>query len=232
MHHKRKKAAKVFLFSTFLLIISFGLVLLFLKFGIPLIINLSSFFFKFSSPKQTEIYQEILPKPVLFYDYEATNSSSVLIKGKAYLDGKVKIVLNGEDKEKMDINKDNEFLISLLLSEGKNDIYAVSENSKGQVSLPSEVITIYSDISFPSLEIISPASESRYSGSSQKTLVISGQAEENSIVFINNRQVIVKKNGEFSHPYPLSEGENIILVVAKDKAGNTTEKELVVYFNL
>ncbi|HNP89369.1 MAG: Bacillopeptidase F precursor [Microgenomates group bacterium ADurb.Bin219] len=229
--NKKYQKNNLFSSSTGLILISFALIFLFLKFGILLVINLTSFVFKFN-PSQQSPANEIVPRPLLYYDYEATNSSAIVVNGKSFSEGKVKLVLNGKNYQSLETDKNSEFSLSLSLPEGKNEIYAVAENKNGQTSSPSEILVVLTDLTSPSLEILSPANESHLTGNNQRTVTLSGRTDENAIILVNNRRAILKKDGFFEFSYYLSEGENKITVSAKDEAGNITEKELLLFFNL
>ena len=80
----------------------------------------------------------------------------------------------------------------------------------------------------PDLEINQPGeNETVY----QSNLEIKGKTESSEIkITVNDRLVVLEKEGEFNYLYELSEGENLIKVIAQDSAGNETEKELAVTY--
>ena len=61
-------------------------------------------------------------------------------------------------------------------------------------------------------------------------MIIKGKTEKEAVVTVNERQVIVGLEGNFEADYFLTEGDNEIIVVAKDKAGNKTEKTIKVKY--
>ena len=66
--------------------------------------------------------------------------------------------------------------------------------------------------------------------STENEIMVKGKTEEKATVTVNERFVVVGSEGNFEYSLTLSEGENKILIVAIDKAGNKTEKELKVTY--
>ena len=61
-----------------------------------------------------------------------------------------------------------------------------------------------------------------------KEVVVSGNAESDSVVQINGTQAILDQKGNFKYILPLKAGKNAIVTVATDEAGNTTRIERTV----
>lgn len=73
------------------------------------------------------------------------------------------------------------------------------------------------------VEVVSPKDGATLN-SFQVKLV--GKTLPNADVFVNDQEVKVNANGEFSIELTLDEGENIVSVVANDENGNYAEKEI------
>jgi len=228
INHKRKKI-KIFLSSTILIFLSLVIIFSIIRFGIPLVTFISSFFSRKSTNGSKQSI-EFIPPPYLFSPYQATNSAEFNIVSKSYIEGKIKVYLNGEFIKDIKTEKSEESTILIELQEGENNIYLISQNNKGEESTPSESLIVQLDTIPPDLEISTPAEGTTFSGNEQKYVQIIGKTEEDATVFVNDHQAVNERNGEFSLSYPLSEGENKLKAKAEDKAGNISEKEFTVFF--
>lgn len=77
------------------------------------------------------------------------------------------------------------------------------------------------------LTISTPSNNTTVSNSS---LAVKGKTVAGAEVFINNAETKADANGNFSVKLTLEEGENYILIVANDAAGNYSEKELSITY--
>ena len=75
------------------------------------------------------------------------------------------------------------------------------------------------------LTISSPVSGATQSS---KSLTVKGKTAAGADVFANDKEGKAGANGDFSINITLDEGENTVLVIANDSAGNSLEKELTV----
>ena len=80
----------------------------------------------------------------------------------------------------------------------------------------------------PLLEISSPKEQETLAVS---TLEVVGKTNPEAKVLINNQEVSVDSNGNFSAEIKLTESMNKLTVTATSKFGKTSELERVVYFN-
>lgn len=164
-----------------------------------------------------------LAPPVLSIPFEATNSSEIDIKGFTTPDSKVKLYLDDDPKETVDVAGDGSFTFeSVTLTLGTNNIYGKTLDDKGQESLPSKIIKIIYDNEKPSLTINEPEDNKKIQGGDKKVRV-AGKTEPGVKVYINDTQVIVGGDGNFGIDQPLNEGDNTITIKAQDPASNTTE---------
>jgi len=181
------------------------------------------------SPTETQLV--FIPAPEIFTDFESTNSGVIVISGKTFDTGLLKVFLNDAEVKKIDVNAGDFFSTEFNINEGQNKIFAVVQDSTNKVSPSSNILNVFYDKTQPSLEINSPQDNAKFSGSSQKNIMIEGKTDEDNFVYINNHPAVIKKDGQFTLTYELNEGENLIKIVAQNKAGNQTEKDLTIYFN-
>lgn len=101
----------------------------------------------------------------------------------------------------------------------------VSASKDGYV--PGKVVVVVgADTIAPELTVDKPVSPTN-----KPTVTITGIATDNAgvpMVLVNGVEATVGADGKFSAEVTLKEGENEIVVVAKDKSGNKTEKTLKV----
>ena len=75
----------------------------------------------------------------------------------------------------------------------------------------------------PSIIITEPENGTSFNHSS---IIIQGQATNNTEINIDNRPIFIDEKGIFKEKYLLSPGYNIIIIVAKDKFGRAVQKTL------
>lgn len=159
-----------------------------------------------------------------------TNQASEKIEGSARPGSDVVIFFNSHRQEVV-ANAEGQFTGAFTLSEGDNTVYAVTIDSSGRQSSSSSVYTITLDKEPPSLEILSPENEQRFSGSRNQNVRISGKTDLEARVSINDRVAVVRGDGTFEMSLNLAEGENAFLVKSVDRAGNQSEQQLVLFYS-
>jgi len=131
--------------------------------------------------------------------------------------------LDDENKDTVDVSEGGSFTFkNINLSLGTNNIYAKTVDDKNQESLTSKLIKIIYDNEKPSLTISEPEDGKKIQGGDKK-VKISGNTEAGAQVFINDSQIIVDKDGNFSKELPLNEGDNNFNIKALDSATNRAE---------
>lgn len=172
-----------------------------------------------------------LAPPVLNIPFEATNSGQIDIKGYGASNSKVKLYMNDEEKQTIDVASDGTFdFENVTLSLGTNNIYGKTIDDKGKESLPSKTIQLIYDNEKPALKISEPEDNKKNQGGDKK-VKISGKTDPNIKVYINDTQVIVDKDGNFSTEQPLNDGDNTFTIKAIDIATNTTEVQRKVTYS-
>ncbi len=232
--HRRKKPItneekirrRAVFFGLLTIILSLALVI----WGIPLFINLIEFLGDVRSEnEQTEQVNIIPPQvPRLSYIPEATNSAQLDINGVTEPNATVKVEFNEEIIESK-VSEEGEFKIEKLnLNSGKNQITVWAVDDDGNQSEKTPTHEVVYDTQPPELEIINPEDGATFED--EQTLEVKGKTEENARALVNDHVAIVGLEGEFIHNIVLQEGENEIIVVAEDMAGNSTEETLTVTY--
>ncbi len=172
-----------------------------------------------------------LAPPILNISFEATNTAQINIAGYASPGSKVNLYLDDSLKQSADVTGDGSFIFSkVALNLGTNNIYAKAMDDKDKESLPSKMFRIIYDNEKPSLMVNEPEDNKKIQGGDKKVKV-SGKTEPGAHVFINDSQVIVDKDGNFSTDLAINEGDNIINIKSVDAATNTNEVQRKVTYS-
>ncbi|MBM3205384.1 hypothetical protein FJZ41_00845 [Candidatus Shapirobacteria bacterium] len=201
--------------------------------GIPALIKMAVFFGELRSSNLPVESQDNLPPqpPILEPLPTATNQAEIQVSGITEAGAAVKIYLTGGGVKEVVADNEGQFSFSgLKLTSGRNEIYAIASDQAGNQSPASQKMIIWYDNEAPSLEINEPADGTVVTEDAGK-VKISGQTDPEASLLINDHLVILDKEGNFSYNLGLSVGENKILILAKDQAGNQSEKTLTVNFS-
>ena len=201
---------------------------------LPAFINSLGFIKNIVQPSEKKSVQtsqdSVLAPPVLSIPYEATNSAQIDIKGFGTPDSKVKLYIDDESTQTVDVPSDGSFTFEKVdLNLGTNNIYGKTLDEKENESLPSKTIKLIFDNEKPPSTISEPEDGKNIQGGDKKVKV-SGKTEVGVKIFINDNQVIVDKDGNFSSEQLLNDGENTVTVKAVDSASNTNEIQRVVTY--
>lgn len=175
--------------------------------------------------KEKSILEEnpLLAAPVLNIPFEATSNSEIEIKGAATPNSKIILYVDDQNVKETQADENGLFTFqNVSLSIGTNNIYAKSVDDQSRESLPSKTVKVIFDNEKPQLTISEPEDDKKIQGG-DKRVKISGKTEPGSKILINDSQVIVDKDGNFSIDQLLNEGENMIIIKSVDLANNTTE---------
>lgn len=171
-----------------------------------------------------------LAPPVLNIPYEATNTAEINIKGFGTPNSKVNLYIDDDLKQTVDTSNDGSFLVEKVpLNLGLNNIYGKTLDENGKESLPSKTIQLKFIYDKPNLTINEPEDGKIVQGGDRK-IRISGKTDPNVKIFINDNQIVVSQDGNFTSDQSLNDGDNIFLIKALDLASNATEvQRRVVY---
>ncbi len=202
--------------------------------GIPVIIRVAIFFTEIrGSSLPVEQTDTLAPSPPRINTLpEATKTAYINLSGTSEAGSTVEIYINDQKVDSIVSDSNSSFSTGKLrLEEGRNSIYTIAVDHTGNQSSASEKHYVWYDEKPPELEITSPQDGANFYGEQEKSITIQGKTEPEVSIALNGRIIIVNSEGEFSTSLSLNEGENQILVVAQDRAGNETEKEIkVIYF--
>jgi len=199
---------------------------------LPNLIGGVSIIKNFTNPakKIINVDQVSLAPPVLNIPFEATNTGQINISGYSTPGAKVEVFVDDDKKQTVSVSTDGSFNINNLpLSLGNNEISGKTVVEGGKESLPSKTLRILYDNEKPKLNLNEPADNKTIRGGDKK-VKFSGKTEPGAQVFINNTQVIVDKDGNFSSDQVLNDGDNNFEIKAVDSASNATEISRKVIF--
>jgi hypothetical protein len=214
------------------LILSLGLVLILVRWGVPGFINLLSWWSDGGKLSQENGGLQAPPQtPALSPLPEATFSASIRLAGIAQPNVSVRLISNGQIKDEQDTDLDGNFAFrNVALLEGKNVIGVQAVSANGLESNIAQTEIIF-DAEAPKLEIFEPADESEYFGAAQRNIQIRGTMNERGEIYINSNFVSVSVGGEFEYRYSMEPGMNEITITAIDRAGNQATKLLRLRFS-
>jgi bacillopeptidase F len=227
---EKRSIRQAIFYGGLIFILALGIIFL----GIPVLIKMAIFLGNLRSSSMPVELKDTLPPtpPVLKPLPEATNSAQLVVGGFAESGATVKIFLTGgEEKEVVADNEGTFTFDNLKLTLGKNEIYALATDKAGNKSVESEKIIVWYDNTPPELEITQPTDKMTISEEDNKLEVI-GKTDPEATVLVNEHLVVVDREGNFKYPLTLSLGENEIKIMATDKAGNQTEKSLIITYSL
>lgn len=233
MHYSRlqRRNERLSLRQSYLLVAaSLVILVLFVLFGFPAILNLAGTIGNLSGKKVTTTADRSLAPavPQFSQDFEATKSAQITLNGVA--DGKVSVeIFQNERSLGVTLAKeDGSFSMDVDLSKGANIFTAIAISQTGQKSAVSDSYIVSFLSSPPKLEVTSPKDGDNLKDSQVTVL---GKSDPNTNVTVNDHLAIVSGDGSFTYNFNLSNGDNKIKIVSTDKAGNQSTKEITVKYN-
>ncbi len=214
--------------AIFLGLITIIIFLSFVFWGIPFLIRLTTIW---NRQKPIPVPAEVIaPLPPRFISLpEATNSAILTLNGLADPDSKIILHIGATASAVTKSDDQGNFSFRHInLQVGKNTFWAQAEKDQ-QKSKPSNKYDVIFDNQPPSLEIKKP--DKPTSVSYQDTVEIQGTTEPDVKLTINNHLVLVDSQGHFATKMELATGDNKFVIQAKDNAGNTTQKTIVVTYH-
>jgi hypothetical protein len=169
--------------------------------------------------------------PQLALPVEATNSAAFALKGIAEPGATVYLSLNNAEVKSTQVPEGGIFEFSgINLELGENTFAAVAMDEAGNKSPVSTSVTVmYSNVP-PKLELASPSDRQTFSGKDTR-VTVKGKTDSGIRVTINDRIAIVSSDGSFQSQIGLNSGENVLVIVATDGAGNQARKELTLIYS-
>lgn len=230
---KRKSEEEVTKKTVMLGLATVVLFVLLVVFGLPLLVKFSVFLGNSRSRGDgTEIEKGLPPLPPrLILPFEATNSATLDVVGVAEAGVEVNLLKNDVVAEKVKVDEDGEFVFeNIELDEGDNMFTAIAINEDGNTSDLSQVFKVELDKEAPELTMVNPSEDSLSVESADFDVV--GLSEKDVSVTVNDRVAIMDDEGRFKLKFQLEPGKNDISVVVTDMAGNKTEKEIEITYDI
>lgn len=226
----RKSEFRIKRQSTLLIIASIIVLVLFILYGFPFVLSLAGTIGSLAGTKITNTVDKGLAPttPRFSQEFEATKSAQITLHGVADPKVTVEIFQNERSLGTTLVKDDGTFSMDTDLSRGDNVFTAVAISESGQKSSVSDSYIVSFLSKPPSLEVSSPKDGDTVK---DNPIVISGNTDTGVAVAVNDHLAVVSGTGSFSYYLNLNNGDNKIKVVATDKAGNQTTKELTVKYN-
>jgi len=162
--------------------------------------------------------------PILEPLPETTSDQLLTVIGTTEKGAKVHLYRNGSQISTTSADTEGKFSFDNIKLEDKNEFYIVAEDFAGNTS-ESSTHTVLLLTKGPLLTV-----EGKVDNKEGKAN-ISGETDSDATVTINGRRAIVNRSGSFGLELKLSAGENKLLVIATDKAENTTEQEITLNYS-
>ncbi len=210
------------------------LLILFFVIGIPLLAKFAVFLGNINGNKDSvSIVDKTPPAPPRLAPLPSVTSQELIsLKGFSESGADISLFLNGDKLKEVVADDGGEFNFSeIKIASGSNELYVTASDRAQNVSQPSGQISIVLDRVLPLLTVTSPTTNQTFSGQQNKNIKVTGVTEEEAVVKVNDRSVIVGTGGKFETLITLSDGEQEIRVIATDTAGNSTDKTIPVKFN-
>lgn len=201
------------------------------KFGLETLINVSLFLSGGSGTQSSSSKNKVgyIPPPVLDPLPLATNSAGIIIAGSCQKEKTVILYINKLRRETVESDPNGNFVFDENLSKGENLIQTTVKEDDKESDYSNFYTVIYIDTP-PKLEITSPADGTTFK-KEDKSVQILGQTDAGVTVTINGFFAVIDENNNFSYILPLHDGDNEIKVLAKDSAGNSSEKIIKVNYS-
>jgi len=210
-------------------IIAAGYIFIFFIFGF--LINLAfSVRDGVGADSSTTIQKEgplVLLDPTLDDVPYATNTATITVHGTAMVETTVDLLVNGAKRDSSRSSFEGEITFDVTLAEGENTLQVLSIDSDSKETLKSRVYSVLYLDTPPELTV-----DGFEEGKTvdKPDFTVQGKTDNEVFIQINNAPVVVRADGSFSTSINLKEGDNIILVVATDVAGNETKQEAKIVY--
>lgn len=145
-----------------------------------------------------------------------TNQAAISVAGSVHDSTAVTLTMNGAP---VTIGGTGTFNTQYTLVEGINTITVIATDAAGNSSTVTR--TVRKDATAPTLSVSSPIDGTT---TNEASILVEGTVHDSTAVAItiNGTTVSANPSGVFSYSFSLTEGTNIIAVVATDAAGNST----------
>lgn len=226
--HQRKQLTKTIILLAFILIVTLYFIF---TVGIKILLNTSLFIANlFGKKTQTspasrnDVYSLIKVDTIPF----ATNSAKIIVAGSVFNLTNVEFYINNEKVKEKTLTSSDYFSEEIGdLKEGNNEIYIKGKSEDGKIVKQTKKFSVFYKKNPPKLIIHEPENKS---STSQSEIKIKGSTDKETFIKINDFPVVVDADGNFETSLRLRQGENTIIIVAEDQAGNLEEKTITVTY--
>ncbi|TQR16590.1 S8 family peptidase [Psychrobacillus vulpis] len=154
-----------------------------------------------------------------------TNKASISVEGTASPTTTIELKQNGEVAGSVVVGADGKFAIPAQLTEGANELKAVSKLD-GRVTGESSPVTVILDTAAPELTIDKPLDGDK---TNRESVTVEGTVIDDNLDWVRvNGQAAAVVDGKYSKRILLENGANEITVEASDKASNNVTKKITV----
>lgn len=224
---QRRNLTRLFVFGA----LSLGFLILILSGGLSVLANLAFFVSRRGTTEVAPTSAPVFLSPLVLTPLPlATNSAQIKLSGFSQKETTIEIFLNEKSLGEVKADDQGQFEKTITLNEDENQIYGVAQDFLGNYSNPSEKIRIIFDQEPPELIIEAPEDSRTFYQQQNQTIQVKGQTEPDAALYFNDHLLILDSNGSFDTRLKLQEGENILKFLARDPAGNETEKEVKVFY--
>ncbi|WP_443089796.1 S8 family serine peptidase [Virgibacillus sp. MG-45] len=152
-----------------------------------------------------------------------TNEPALTVEGTASHGTTIQLLNNGAEAGTVEVSNDGTFSIPTELSEGNNELKAVSLLD-GTPTGESQPVSVTLDTQKPDLTIDNPKDGEK---SNRETVTVEGTVSDANLDWVKvNGQKATVTDGKYSKRILLDNGQNEIKVVAQDLAGNKKVKKV------
>lgn len=200
--------------------------------GLPILVRLAIFIGELNSANRPVDKNDIIPPtpPRILLPYVATNSAQQTITGLAEPGTNVFLTKNGESLGSVVVKGDGIWEFNrIVLKSGENKFVAIAVDQAGNNSPESAGVNMQFLTKAPDLTIDTPT-DKQVITENNGVMEIKGKTSAGVRVTVNDRTMIVGGDGRFASNFVLNEGENALVFVATDSAGNQTRREMTVEY--
>ncbi|MCL4389890.1 MAG: hypothetical protein M1484_01505 [Patescibacteria group bacterium] len=204
-----------------------ALLILFIIYGFPAVINLAGAIggLRHNASSSAAVNTIVPTTPTFAQSLTATSSAQITISGVADPKATVEVSQNGNILGSTVTDDSGQFSYDVTLNHGDNVFTAIAVTDSGIKSLASDSYKVSYLTAKPNLTVTSPKDGDKVTDS---PITLSGSTDPGDSVTVNGFVALVKDDGSFSYNLTLNDGDNKVKVIASDPAGNQTTQELTV----
>lgn len=158
----------------------------------------------------------------------ATNSAHIVVTGSVINFNLLEFYVNGDKVKNTTLDSSDSFSEEIGdLKNGENEVFIKGKIKDSTVEKQTQVYTVIYKANSPKLDISSPSDKAKVS---TQEVSVKGATDKETYIKINDLPIVVDAQGNFQTNIKLKDGDNQIIVVAQDIAGNTETKSITVTY--